>query len=489
VTLRRIVVSLLAVAVIGAGGTFVRRQWHNFSACGREFAKDSTDYEICTEYGGSHAACGALDTAPFSCSDEAIGGRRKSVAARDTGIFRTRLECATHNQVTVGSRCSPAQWDAWCAARHPGRRQLGRCRAAGPDGPEGAPPATGKATVSKPVGPLAGAPPATGCRTVTTYQLPDPNVVSLNNPAGSRPGAVALDPDGSVWFTEFLSGSISHMTLDGTIIRRFLPTQPGALVRDPVGNLWFSDNVTSAIWRVTPEGASLRLPPPRSGGPSDGPPGPADLTVAADGTVWFLESQGGRVARVNPDLTITEVSLTRSGDGYVHPSSLSAAPDGSIWVALALAGRIARVDGRTLQVTHFGVPGGGSGVVRAASVAVGSDGGVWFEIPNASTMQAPSDAALGRMGADGSVSYHPLPGAARWPGSLTAGPDGAVWFLDGPGRTVGRMSPDGTLTEFAFADQSTSGGTLPRQLAAGSDRLWFAEPHANSLGLITCGGT
>jgi virginiamycin B lyase len=258
------------------------------------------------------------------------------------------------------------------------------------------------------------------------------------------------------------------------------------MVRDPDGNLWFTDNMTSAIWRLTPDGQTRRVPIPQNGTPNTGPAGPADLTVAADGSIWFIESQGGRLARVNPDLTITEVPLTQGGDGYILPSSISAGPDGSVWAALSLAGRIARVDGHTLRVRQFGVPGGGSGVIRGASVAVGSDGGIWFEIPNASLMQAPSDAFLGRMDGNGSVTHHRLPGARRWPGSLTTGPDGAIWFLDGPARTVGRMATDGTLTEFPFADQSTSGGTLPRQLAAGPDRLWFAQPHTNSLGLVTC---
>lgn len=267
-TLRRICVSLLTVAVVGAGGAFVRQQWRDFRAGVRK---------------GQHR----------------VGGRRKLIAARNTGIFRTRLECATHHQVSVGSRCSPDQWDAWFPARHGGPRQLARCRTAGPNGPEGAPPTTAKATISNPVGPLSG--PPTDCGTLTTYQLPDPKVVATTNPMGSRPGAVAVDPDGSVWFTEFLSGSISHMTVDGKVTRRALPTQPSALVRDPDGNLWFTDNVTNAIWRLSPDGETRRLPMPQTGAPGAGPLGPADLTVAADGRVWFIESQGGRLARVNPD--------------------------------------------------------------------------------------------------------------------------------------------------------------------------------------------
>jgi hypothetical protein len=49
------------------------------------------------------------------------------------------------------------------------------------------------------------------------------------------------------------------------------------------------------------------------------------------------------------------------------------------------------------------------------------------------------------------------------------------------------MSLDGTVTEFPFAYPDVSGPTTG-QLAAGSSALWFAQPHTNSLGRITCEG-
>lgn len=484
-TLRRLVVGFLTIALVGVGGAYVRQQWVDFRACAREFDKDSTAYEICREYGGPHAACGGLDNSPFLCSEEAIGGREDLLAARNTGIFLTRLECASSQQVSGGTRCSPAQWDGWCTARHGEPRQLARCQEAGPDGPEGAPPATDTATISESIGPLSG--PLTDCGTLTTYQLPDPQVVRTTNPMGGRPGAVAVDPDGSVWFSEYQSGTISHMTVGGKITRRILPTQPTALVRDQSGHFWFTDHASNAIWSLSAEGNFRRLPIPTTTGVLGGDTsGPTDLTVAADGRVWFIETEADRVARINPDLTITEVPLSEAGEGHIRPSSISAGPDNSIWVGLSLAHRIARIDPRTLRVTQYPASESRGGIPKGSSITVGSDGAVWFDRPNASGMQPASEAALGRLDPSGMITYHPLPGAARWPGSLTTGPDGATWFLDGPARTVGRMATDGTITEFPFADQSMSGGTLPHQLAAGPDRLWFAQPHTNSLGLITC---
>jgi virginiamycin B lyase len=471
---------LLVVALIAPVGLFVRQEWRDLHACEREFGSEAEtdDYEICRMGGDGRAACGGLESAPFRCSEEFIAGHRKLVAARNTGIFRTRLECATHHRVSVGTRCSPAQWDAWCAAHLAQPRLLPRCQEVGPDGSEGAPPADAQAEMSVPVGPLSG--PTTECGTLTTYELP-----------GSKPGAVAVDADGSVWFTEPAIGALSHMTVTGKVTRRFLGTLPGALVRDPRGDLWFTDGATNAIWRLRPSGEARRLPVPTSAGVLGSPgaqtgSGPSDLTVAADGTVWFIESEADQVARISPDLEITELPLSSPEDGHIRPTSITAGPDGSIWVSASLGRRVARVDGRTLRITQFPVPQGGSGVVKAASLAVGSDGAVWFEDPKSSAWPDPSPPALGRMDGRGSITYHELPGAARWPGSLTAGPDGAIWFLDGPARTVGRMAPDGTLTEFPFAEEMTTGGTAPRQLAAGPNALWFAQPHTSSLGLITC---
>jgi streptogramin lyase len=64
--------------------------------------------------------------------------------------------------------------------------------------------------------------------------------------------------------------------------------------------------------------------------------------------------------------------------------------------------------------------------------------------------------------------------------SITAGPDGALWFSDG--RSIGRITTTGTVTHYTGA-----GINSPGAITAGSDgALWFA--NGKSIGRITTAG-
>lgn len=67
-----------------------------------------------------------------------------------------------------------------------------------------------------------------------------------------------------------------------------------------------------------------------------------------------------------------------------------------------------------------------------------------------------------------------LPGG-RLPSGIIAGPDGALWFVDGP-QMLGRMTTLGTLTEFAAPVNWN-----PRTLCAGPDgNIWFLAQSTQS---------
>lgn len=68
---------------------------------------------------------------------------------------------------------------------------------------------------------------------------------------------------------------------------------------------------------------------------------------------------------------------------------------------------------------------------------------------------------------------------------ITAGPDGALWFTDTGGNAIGRMTLDGTATEFPIPTPTS----FPQGLAAGPDgRVWFAEYDAAQIGAVTTAG-
>ncbi len=67
---------------------------------------------------------------------------------------------------------------------------------------------------------------------------------------------------------------------------------------------------------------------------------------------------------------------------------------------------------------------------------------------------------------------------------ITAGPDGNLWFVENLANKIGRVTPAGSISEFALASY---GGLVG--ITAGPDgNLWFTEYHANKIGRITSAG-
>jgi streptogramin lyase len=71
------------------------------------------------------------------------------------------------------------------------------------------------------------------------------------------------------------------------------------------------------------------------------------------------------------------------------------------------------------------------------------------------------------------VSEHALPDANCGPGSIVAGPDGNLWFTEIQGHRVGRMTPDGFVSEYEVKD--SYGQFLSALVAGPQHALWFTD--------------
>jgi streptogramin lyase len=73
---------------------------------------------------------------------------------------------------------------------------------------------------------------------------------------------------------------------------------------------------------------------------------------------------------------------------------------------------------------------------------------------------------------------------------ITTGPDGKVWFTEGPYNTVGKITPSGTITQYVLPVPNTSyPSNYPNSIAVGSDSaLWFTESASGKIGRITTAG-
>lgn len=91
------------------------------------------------------------------------------------------------------------------------------------------------------------------------------------------------------------------------------------------------------------------------------------------------------------------------------------------------------------------------------------------------------------------IDEFPLP-PGTGPGGITAGPDGAMWFLAETTSKVHRMTTAGVLDppagfQVTISGSDTSKNTLD-QITTGPDgALWFTEPRDSQIGRITTAGT
>src|SRR5439155_19833929 len=104
---------------------------------------------------------------------------------------------------------------------------------------------------------------------------------------------------------------------------------------------------------------------------------------------------------------------------------------------------------------------------------------------------------VGRFTASGRIcTYRLLSGGV--PSDITMGPDHNIWFSEEvaanrslPVNKIGRITPAGTITEFALPPGNSQGSMrLPVGIASGADGyLWFTDAAGNAIGRITTTGT
>ena len=104
---------------------------------------------------------------------------------------------------------------------------------------------------------------------------------------------------------------------------------------------------------------------------------------------------------------------------------------------------------------------------------LGPDGNIWFSETEVSQ--------IGRITPDGKITEFRdgiTPGAK--PLSIVVR-DGALWFSEAAGNHVGRMTVDGKVTEFPIP----SHGSQPRAMCPHPDgSIWFVQTSANGLGRV-----
>jgi streptogramin lyase len=313
----------------------------------------------------------------------------------------------------------------------------------------------------------------------------DPCITEFALPPGVSPGAMAFGPDGNIWFTA--SNGIDRMLPHSPYTLTNFPVSSSiGLVRitpGPDGNMWFTA-YTGQIGRILtkyPNTITLFTIP----GGGDG----QEIVAGPDGALWFTEYGANRIGRIWPfapnkleqfpvPTTVAPDFGTTSG-----PTGITVGPDGNIWFIEQTGGKVGRITlDQRHEITEFPVTTTNTDSLQVANgglaglygIASGPDGALWFTETNGNS--------IGRIEAFGNhkITQFPLEDPSQTIG-ITTGPDGDIWFnVNGPdyrtnaGAAIGHIKSKPPYTIFEYYDIHAFGFSIVPGLP-GDYRVWFTE--------------
>lgn len=310
--------------------------------------------------------------------------------------------------------------------------------------------------------------PALGTHPTTRVGLP----MLKRHPSDSTYRIVGATgtPDGSLWFTE----------------EQYQPAQSN------------TDEGPAKIGHVTTGGTLSEYPLAAGNGfPFDLDPFVSpQLTLGADGNLWFAEEIGryvhtalpqDAVGKIDPAGHITEYRLPFPSNLFFQPSfadSLVRGPDGNMWFLADVATHLGTSPGTTTAVSELAsiTPegtitaqplSGASGLF--GSLTVGPDGNFWTTVSHVAADGTVGDQRIARITPAAVVTTYQRPAAGESALGFTVGGDGHLWSIASPSSDslpirVLRISLSGEIMEFPLpSDQSTA---FPFLVANGGS-IWF----------------
>ena len=277
----------------------------------------------------------------------------------------------------------------------------------------------------------------------------------------ASPGAITAGPDGNVWFTQRGTQSIGRITPGGAVATFSVGSaQPEDIVAGPDGRMWYTTFLGDRVGSVDPlaadVGASVIEVVVAGAGSR-----PAAIVPGGDGALWFTQARGDQIGRMTTAGALTNEFAT---PGRIPIDVVAVGLD--LWFTLFDTDQIARITTGGAIGPTYDLPAG----TRPQSIALGADGALWFT--------APGRHVIGRITVDGSMSEFPLDAGSQ-PNVIVAGPDGALWFTLFEANRIGRVSTAGEVGGIDLPNPDSG----PDGITVGPDgNLWFTETIAGRIG-------
>jgi len=248
------------------------------------------------------------------------------------------------------------------------------------------------------------------------------------------------------------------------------------ICKGPDSALWFTEFDANQIGRVAAADGSVLEYPLR------GDVHPSVITTGPDGNVWFTQtSPPAAIGMITPKGILKQFRLKVD---YSGPVGITAGPDGNLWFTEFTVDKIGRVSPGGI-ITEFALPAApvptGSPSTPAAQstpkgvteITVGPDSNLWFTEQNANQ--------IGRITLDGTITEFPLAGPNNYPTSIVTGPDKNIWFTEVGTGKIAKMTTAGLVTSWLIPTRHSG----PSSITVGPDgNIWFTETNVNQIAKI-----
>jgi streptogramin lyase len=286
--------------------------------------------------------------------------------------------------------------------------------------------------------------------------------------------AITNGPDGALWFTETNANKIGRITTTGALTEFPVTGNPFGITSGPDGALWYT-TIGGTIGRITVAGAVTGYPLAANSRPNQ-------ITRGTDGALWFTDNGRNTIGRITIGGVIAEFPIPTPN---TNVWGIAAGPDGNVWFTETMGNPTTQGSrGAVGRITPAGtITEFRSSIPEATPVGIvaGPDGNLWFTEFNANR--------IGRITPEGLITESQrLPGEIRGVVSLTAGPDGALWFVDDaiPYGKISRITTSWNLSEFDLP----SSNVRSLGITTGADgNLWFTDRAGNKIWRVAIGSS
>jgi streptogramin lyase len=250
----------------------------------------------------------------------------------------------------------------------------------------------------------------------------------------------AFAKDGNIWFGE--GTHISEATPQGAVLHNYdVPSAHNAIGNSLHialgwdGNIWYTEDgyreAPYVVGQITPAGVPTEFAVPFR---------PEEIVAGPDGNVWFEGAGGSTIGRVTPTGDVATFNIS----SYPSFRGLTSGPNGNLWMSSTSNGAIAVV-----EVNPAGQPVAAFSYADAPQyLALGPDGNLWA-IEAGPGISADGGTHIDRITPQGGITEYPIPTLNAEADTITAGPDGNIWFTEYLANQIGEVVLNHSTTNVA----------------------------------------